>query len=304
MQKHEYRHTQSCSPSACLHPGHACARSHTTSHCDRRLLRRRCHRSEPERGEACRVHVSKHLRNTRRARACLCYSARSANTVICSYRFINICRRASTNTQTLLPPPLIFFPSTRFQSPFCFLCHCSSLPPSLPPLAPTQVPQLEVKSLAIPPPWFWPPLPSVFPSKLSATPFSASCLPLSPPSLCVFSPRLFTRASACDVDLPVLMLASVGFRMTPISTTWVSRHKTVVTDKAASLNFLVKTNGCIKCKMLEETCGGNQLRTQKDQNTASQSHRMKSRSHIKHLEHTLHFSAPWGRHKFMLPNTL
>lgn len=63
-----------------------------------------------------------------------------ANMVIFCLRFINIYRHASTNTWTLLPPPLIFFPSTRFQSSFWLLCHCSSLlsPPSLtasPPLA-------------------------------------------------------------------------------------------------------------------------------------------------------------------------
>lgn len=49
------------------------------------------------------------------------------------------CRHAPTSTQTLLPPPLIFFPSTRFQSPFCFLCHCSSLPsPPFASLTPTK----------------------------------------------------------------------------------------------------------------------------------------------------------------------
>lgn len=65
--------------------------------------------------------------------------AHRANVVICFYRFINIFRHAPTNTQTLLPPPLIFFPSTKFQSPFCFLCNCSSLPsPPFASLTPTK----------------------------------------------------------------------------------------------------------------------------------------------------------------------
>lgn len=87
------------------------------------------------------------------------------NTAICFYKFINICRHAST--QTLFPPPLIFFHQQNFNAHFV---SCATVPPFLPFFPPSfpfsqsnQVPQLEVKSLAIPHPSFslalLPPLP-------------------------------------------------------------------------------------------------------------------------------------------------
>lgn len=124
--------------------------------------------------------------------------------VICFYRFINICKHASTNTQTLLPPPLIFFPSTRFQSPFCFLCHCSSLPS--PPTLARSFPSFPLLSLQPSPtaggeiisntPSLFLALPSsllsLSPSKLSGTPSSASCLPSSPSTFSLHLPAFNT----------------------------------------------------------------------------------------------------------------
>lgn len=99
-----------------------------------------------------------------------------ANMVICFYRFINICRHASTNTQTFLPPPANFLSINKISKPILFplspfLPSFPSLPPSLPSFPfsrSNQVPQLEVKSLAIPPPCFWPRLPPSFPLSLQA----------------------------------------------------------------------------------------------------------------------------------------
>lgn len=63
-----------------------------------------------------------------------------------------------------LPTPHTYFLSiNKISKPILFplpLFLPSSPPPSFPFSCSNQVPQLEVKSLAIPPPWFWPPLPS------------------------------------------------------------------------------------------------------------------------------------------------
>lgn len=96
--------------------------------------------------------------------------------------------------ETLCPPPLIFVPSTRFQNPFCFLCHCPSLPPSVP-LLPLPLPSLQpsptagAELISNAPSLFSP----SHPSKLFATPSAASCLPSSPSSFFALS-----ASFACD----------------------------------------------------------------------------------------------------------
>lgn len=127
------------------------------------------------------------------------------NRVVGSYRFINICRRAFANT-TVVPPPLFPFHQQDFKAHFIFLATVEpslllSLPrfPSSPPFSPFsfsyQVPQLEVKSLAIPPPQFWPLLPSSSPYNIFFSqhlPHSAFCLAQSS-SFSFFCRLLLTR---------------------------------------------------------------------------------------------------------------
>lgn len=95
-------------------------------------------------------------------------------------------------------PHLFSFHQQDFKAHFV---SSATVPPFLPRSFPSfpfshsnHVPQLEVKSLAIPPPCFWPPLPSLSPSKLSATPSSASCFPSSPSSLFFASSACFLQA--------------------------------------------------------------------------------------------------------------
>lgn len=126
--------------------------------------------------------------------------------VICFYRFINICRHASTNTQTLLPPPAYFLSINKISKPILFplplfLPSFPSLPrsfPSFPFSRSNQVPQLEVKSLAIPPPCFWPRLPPSLPSLPSSFLQHLPQHPVSALLLLHFICLLLTKTFACD----------------------------------------------------------------------------------------------------------
>lgn len=121
---------------------------------------------------------------------------------ICSFAFTHSQLFASMLAPTLNHfslPHLFLFHQQHFKAHFVssvtvppFLPLPDSLLPLLSLTCSNQVPQLEVKSLAAPPPCFRPPLPSVSPTKTFATPSSASCLPPSSlPHCCCFSLSFF-----------------------------------------------------------------------------------------------------------------
>lgn len=128
--------------------------------------------------------------------------------VICFYRFINILQTCSHQHSNTSPSPTYFLSINKISKPILF-----PLPlflPSFPSFRfshSNQVPQLEVKSLAIPPPCFWPrlsPFPSFPPSFLQHLPQH----PVSP--LLLFLPvfhficQLLTHNFTCDDDYHLL----------------------------------------------------------------------------------------------------
>lgn len=168
------------------------ARSNTTREGDRQLLRLRRHwlRTQNKQRPAEHIHTNERVQNRpglylfQRWERCGSVRAEQIRSfaLIVSLIFADVLPLA---LQPPTPSPHLFsFHQQDFKAHFVSSATVPPFPPpSLPPIPSShisrsnQVPQLEVKSLAIPPPWFWPPIPSVATSKLSATP-SASCRPL------------------------------------------------------------------------------------------------------------------------------